>query len=83
LRKDESWKRWHKKDCYKSCAEVSIDCREIWKEEKRNLFPKYRRDKLKKRSKGHQNTAALNVALCLVGFRVTVCVTDVTPSAYT
>lgn len=49
----------------------------------RHLFPKYRKDRFKKVIRGHQNITALNVALCLVGFRLTVCVTDVTLSAYT
>lgn len=49
----------------------------------RHLFPKYRKDRFKKGIKGHQDIAALNIALCLVGFHVTVCVTDTTPSAHT
>lgn len=60
---------------------LRIDCGEIWKEEKRYLFPIYGKDGFKKRSKGHGDTAVLNVSLCLVRFCVVVCVTP--PIYYT
>lgn len=51
-------------------------------ERKESFFLSTEKRGLKMEARDTRNTAALNVVLRLAGFRVTLCVTDMTPSAY-
>lgn len=51
-------------------------------ERKESFFLSIEKTGLKMEARDTRNTAALNVVLRLVGFRVTLCVADMTPSAY-
>lgn len=51
-------------------------------ERKESFFLSTEKRGLKMEARDTRNTAALNVVLRLAGFRVTLCVTDMTPSAH-